>query len=119
MHLICGKEDLNFYELEVFTNYEGYDKTDQIIRWFWEVLYELSPLEKKKFLMFSTGSDRAPLRGLKDLKFIVAKNGEGTDRLPSCHTCFNHFLLPNYPSKEILKIKLLQAIENCKGFGLM
>jgi ubiquitin-protein ligase E3 A len=40
-------------------------------------------------------------------------------RLPSAHTCFNHLILPEYSSKVILKQKLLQAIQNHEGFGLM
>lgn len=118
-YLICGSDDLNFDELEMFTNYEGFKKEDAEVKWFWEILKDFDDLEKKKFLMFTTGSDRAPLRGLKDLRFILSKNGEGDERLPSCHTCFNHFLIPCYSSKEVMKAKILQAIENCKGFGLV
>ena len=31
---------------------------------------------------------------------------------------FNQLLLPPYPTREILKEKLLLAIENCEGFGI-
>jgi ubiquitin-protein ligase E3 A len=69
--------------------------------------------------VFCTGSDRAPLKGLASLKFVIEKHGEEEFRLPSAHTCFNHLLLPAYKSKEVLEAKLLQAIENCHGFGLI
>lgn len=36
----------------------------------------------------------------------------------SFHSSFNQLLLPAYPSREILKEKLLLAIENCEGFGI-
>jgi len=39
--------------------------------------------------------------------------------LPSSHTCFNHLLIPEYASKEKLKAKLILAISNAEGFGLM
>ena len=117
--MICGKEELNFSELEESVIYEGYTKESQVIKWFWEVLHGFDDGQKKKFLLFSTGSDRSPLRGLADLKFKIGRQANDDVRLPSTHTCFNHFLLPEYSSKEILKEKLLQAMENSEGFGLI
>jgi hypothetical protein len=38
--------------------------------------------------------------------------------LPSAHTCFNVFLLPNYATKEKLREKLIKALDNAEGFGL-
>ena len=40
-------------------------------------------------------------------------------RLPTAHTCFNVLLLPKYSSVEKLRERLLKAISNAKGFGLM
>ena len=37
-------------------------------RWFWEVFHELSIEDKKKFLLFLTGSDRVPIQGMRDIK---------------------------------------------------
>ena len=117
--MVCGKEELDFKELEKSTRYEGYDKDSQAVKWFWEILHSFDNDNKKKFLLFSTGSDRSPLRGLSDLRFIVGRQAADDTRLPSTHTCFNHFLLPEYSSKEILESKLKQAMENCEGFGLV
>ena len=52
--------------------------------------------------MFCTGSDRAPIGGLKSLKFIVQKHAN-TTHLPSAHTCFNVLLLPEYENIEKLR----------------
>ena len=53
------------------------------------------PLElKKRFLFFSTGSDRVPIKGLSNLNFVISRQGTDEERLPSAHTCFNHLLLP-------------------------
>jgi E3 ubiquitin-protein ligase HUWE1 len=38
-------------------------------------------------------------------------------RLPAGHTCFNQLDLPEYPSKEILRDRLLWAFEESAGFG--
>lgn len=95
--------------------------------------------QKRKFLRFTTGSDRAPyviwkklfrcligeiflyfsIGGLARLKLIISRNGPDTDRLPTAHTCFNAFLLPDYSSAEKLREKLLIAINNAEGFGLL
>lgn len=85
---------------------------------FWEIIHELDIEHKKKFLFFSTGSDRAPVGGLGTMHFTIMKNGEDNEQLPSAHTCFNHLLLPPYKSKEKLKEKLMIAINNSEGFGL-
>ena len=77
------------------------------MKWFWEVVHSLSPEEKKNFLTFSTGSTKAPILGLKDMKFYIGRMGEDSERLPSAHTCFNHLLVPEYSSKEKLRQKLL------------
>ena len=51
-----------------------------------------------RFLAFVTGTERAPLGGLKDVKLLVHKNGvEPTNRLPTAQTCFN-LLWPGIPS---------------------
>jgi ubiquitin-protein ligase E3 A len=92
--------------------------------------------QKRKFLRFTTGSDRAPcvflvlhihktklfsfsIGGLARLKLIISRNGPDTDRLPTAHTCFNAFLLPDYSSVDKLREKLLIAINNAEGFGLL
>ena len=38
---------------------------------FWAVFHDLTLEEKKKLLMFATGSDRAPVDGLKSLKLTI------------------------------------------------
>lgn len=57
--------------------------------------------------------------GLARLKLIISRNGPDTDRLPTAHTCFNAFLLPDYSSMDKLREKLLIAINNAEGFGLL
>eukprot|EP01126_Amoeba_proteus_P035484 TRINITY_DN3582_c0_g1_i12.p1 TRINITY_DN3582_c0_g1~~TRINITY_DN3582_c0_g1_i12.p1 ORF type:complete len:544 (+),score=109.97 TRINITY_DN3582_c0_g1_i12:586-2217(+) len=118
--LICGSPELDFTELEKTTVYDnGYDKEHPTIRAFWEVVHELSMEEKKQLLSFTTGSDRSPIGGLGKLSLVISKHGDDSDRLPTSHTCFNHFFLPAYKSKEKLKDLLTKAIANSTGFGLI
>lgn len=81
------------------------------------MLHELSDADKRQFLKFSTGSDRAPINGLGDLRLTVSKNGGDSDRLPTSHTCFNQLLLPEYATRAKMKERLLKAIAYAEGFG--
>ncbi|KAM7012758.1 ubiquitin-protein ligase E3A [Tautogolabrus adspersus] len=118
--LICGSRKLDFEALEKTTEYDGgYSKESQIIKDFWETIHSFGEEQKRLFLQFTTGTDRAPVGGLGKLKMIIAKNGSDTDRLPTSHTCFNALLLPEYSSKEKLRERLLKAITYAKGFGML
>jgi len=116
--LICGNPVLDFYELEKIAKYEGFTRNSKTIVMFWEIVHSFTEDEKRKFLKFVTGSDRAPINGLGTIEFVIAKNGEDSDRLMTAHTCFNHLLLPEYTNKETMKKLVLLAIENSEGFGL-
>lgn len=79
--MICGSPKLEFKDLERATIYsDGYTRDTPVIKWFWEVIHSLTDEQKKKFLFFCTGADRAPINGLSHLKFIIARNGGDTDR---------------------------------------
>ncbi|XP_035617267.2 ubiquitin-protein ligase E3A-like [Oncorhynchus keta] len=118
--LICGSRNLDFQALEETTEYDGgYSRDSRIIKEFWETLHSFAEEQKRLFLQFTTGTDRAPVGGLGKLKMIIAKNGPDTDRLPTSHTCFNVLLLPEYDTREKLRERLLKAILYAKGFGML
>lgn len=118
--LICGSPVLDFEALESCVKYEnGYRRDSRIINEFWELVHAFSQDERKRLLFFTTGSDRAPIKGLASLPFIISRNGPDSHRLPTAHTCFNHLLLPDYSTKEKMREKLITAINNAEGFGLM
>ena len=69
MAVIVGNENYDWQELERNADYkEGYTKDDPTIVLFWQVFHELPLEEKKKFLLFLTGSDRIPILGMKAIK---------------------------------------------------
>eukprot|EP00668_Euglena_longa_P015563 GGOE01019661.1.p1 GENE.GGOE01019661.1~~GGOE01019661.1.p1 ORF type:complete len:750 (-),score=242.83 GGOE01019661.1:27-2246(-) len=117
--LICGSPVLDFDGLEKQCRYDGFTKDSPIIRQFWEIVHAMSEVEQKKLLRFCTGSDRVPIKGLASILFVIVRNGDDSEMLPTSHTCFNHLLLPEYSSKEKLRTKLMLAMNNCTGFGLM
>jgi E3 ubiquitin-protein ligase HUWE1 len=63
--------------------------------------------------------------------FAALQGSEGVQRfgvhkafdpllLPTAHTCFNQLDLPQYPSEEVMRAKLLLAIRECsEGFGFI
>lgn len=67
--VVIGNEDYDWHEFETHAEYKGgYTSSDQTIRMFWEVFHELTLEDKKKFLLFLTGSDRIPIQGMKGIK---------------------------------------------------
>ncbi|KAF7247503.1 putative E3 ubiquitin-protein ligase HECTD2 [Varanus komodoensis] len=77
--LVCGSPELDMHALQRHTQYDGYQKTDLTVRYFWEVVLEF-PLElQKKLLHFTTGSDRVPVGGMADLNFKISKSEASTN----------------------------------------
>ncbi|CAO3640111.1 unnamed protein product [Mucor hiemalis] len=113
--------DLNMAELESIAEYDdGYNVDHPTIRQFWSVVqHDLTNDQKKQLLLFVTASDRVPVGGLKELSFYIQRNGPDSDRLPTALTCFSRLLLPEYATKQKLRDRLITAIENTKGFGLV
>jgi ubiquitin-protein ligase E3 A len=117
--LVCGSPCLDFDALVRSARYEGgYHPEHRVVQWLWQVVSDLTPEEKKMFLKFFTGSDRAPIGGLANLRVIIQRDGADSTKLPTSHTCFNTLLLPSYRSKEKLEDRLKLAILNAEGFGL-
>ena len=64
-------QNYDFDELERSTEYDGgFEKHSQTIRDFWAVVHDLSDVNKRTLLQFTTGSDRAPMGGLSKLKMV-------------------------------------------------
>eukprot|EP00803_Ostreobium_quekettii_P007034 evm.model.scf_2582.1 EVM.evm.TU.scf_2582.1 scf_2582:2859-15247(+) len=117
--LVCGNPFLDFEALERNARYEGGFKVESpAVRWLWEIVTDFTKDEKKLFLKFFTGSDRAPIGGLGNLKCIIQRDGTDSRKLPTSHTCFNTLLLPDYGSKALMRDRLRLAIMNAEGFGL-
>lgn len=69
MAVVVGNENYDWEELEKNASYkEGYTKNDPTIVSFWQIFHELPLEEKRKFLLFLTGSDRIPIQGMKAIR---------------------------------------------------
>ncbi|KAI0064968.1 HECT-domain-containing protein [Artomyces pyxidatus] len=121
--LIGGMSEIDMDDWTKFTDYRGYEKTDQVIEWFWQCLRSWPAERKARLLQFTTGTSRVPVNGFKDLqgsdgprRFTIEKSGD-PNGLPRSHTCFNRLDLPPYQDYESLERKLRFAIEETEGFG--
>lgn len=72
---ICGQTKLNFEELkEGATYHDGFLENSPTCLHFWKILLEeFDQNDRRRFLKFLTGNDRAPLRGLKQIKIKISK----------------------------------------------
>jgi len=119
MAIVVGNENYDWHVLEEAAEYKnGYKSSDPTIRYFWEVLHEMTLEDKKKFLLFLTGSYRIPIQGMKAIKITIQPTNDDKF-LPVAHTCFNLLDLPQYKTKERLRYKLMQAIQQTQGFSLV
>lgn len=116
--ILCGNPDIDVELLRRVVEYEGYNENDAVISYLWDVLREMSTSERKLFLQFVWARNRLPLKEADfDAPFRIQKDTklvrDGDDYpMPSASTCFFSLMLPEYPNKEVLKEKLLFAIEN-------
>lgn len=117
--IVEGVQEIDISELRRYTRYVGWDSSHHTIKEFWSVVKRYDDRMKRKLLEFVTASDRVPVGGMRNLQFVVQKNGEqGEDgHLPTAYTCYGTLLLPEYNDKEVLRERLGMALENAQGFG--
>lgn len=120
--LISGAHvPISLEDLKKFTNYSGgYSANHPVIQIFWEVVESFTDDEKRKLLKFVTSCSRPPLLGFKELYPVFCIHNGGTDleRLPTASTCMNLLKLPEFCDQNLMRNKLLYAIESSAGFEL-
>ena len=121
--LISGLPTIDIDDMRANTQYTNYTENTMVIQWFWEIMNEFTNQEKAEFLQFVTGSSKVPIEGFSALqgmrgpqKFQIQRaTDKDYNRLPISHTCFNQLDLPEYPNKDLLRERLLYAINEGKG----
>eukprot|EP00062_Callorhinchus_milii_P022092 gi/632979508/ref/XP_007906509.1/ PREDICTED: ubiquitin-protein ligase E3C [Callorhinchus milii] len=120
--LISGAQiPINLDDLKNFTNYSGgYSADHVVIKIFWDVVESFTSDEKRKLLKFVTSCSRPPLLGFKELypAFCIQNGGTDLERLPTASTCMNLLKLPEFYDENLMRSKLLYAIESAAGFEL-
>lgn len=90
------------------TEYNGFKENDPQINWFWKIVGEMSPEQRKVLLFFWTSVKYLPIEGFRGLasKLYIYKSLEPENRLPSSHTCFYRLCFPPYSSMAVMKDRL-------------
>lgn len=122
--LLSGMPEIDVSDWIKNTEYtSGYEREDLVIQWFWEVVEDITQEERVLLLQFVTGSSRVPHGGFANImggsglqNFTIAAVPYTPNLLPTSSTCINMLKLPEYPSKEILKDRLLVAL-HCGSYG--
>ncbi|KAM9006038.1 E3 ubiquitin-protein ligase HACE1 isoform 4-T4 [Sarcophilus harrisii] len=122
--LLSGMPEIDVNDWIKNTEYtSGYERDDPVVQWFWEVVESITQEERVLLLQFVTGSSRVPHGGFANImggsglqNFTIAAVPYTPNLLPTSSTCINMLKLPEYPSKEILKDRLLVAL-HCGSYG--
>ncbi|KAI8805685.1 hypothetical protein BJ742DRAFT_819665 [Cladochytrium replicatum] len=113
---------IDLEDLQRNTQYGGgFDDDHPAVIRFWRVVHSLSEEEKRSLVKFVTSCSRPPLMGFSELnpQFCLRNAGStDLDRLPTASTCVNLLKMPPYETEEIMKEKLLYAINAGAGFDL-
>ena len=122
--LVCGKKTVDVELLKSFTQYNGdLNKDSNRVKWLWEILNEIPDEDKVKFVKFCYAQERLPstkeeyerLQVVLKIKPYMDKNKK--DVFPKADTCFFSLELPEYSNKNIMKQRIVAAI-NLDNVGL-
>ncbi|XP_029035839.1 E3 ubiquitin-protein ligase HECTD1 isoform X7 [Osmia bicornis bicornis] len=121
--MLCGEQNPQWTREDLLNYTEpklGYTRESPGFQRFVNVLLSLTGPERKAFLQFATGCSALPPGGLCNLHprlTVVRKVDAGSGGYPSVNTCVHYLKLPEYPTEEILKERLLAATRE-RGFHL-
>ncbi|KAL9002615.1 MAG: hypothetical protein Q9188_004470 [Gyalolechia gomerana] len=100
----------------------GFNMDSRSVRNLLQVMSELTLQQRRDFLQFVTGSPKLPIGGFKSLTpmfTVVCKPSEppftSDDFLVSVMTCANYVKLPDYSDIDMLRKRLLTAIQEGQG----
>ncbi|CAD6233691.1 GSCOCG00007258001-RA-CDS [Cotesia congregata] len=121
--MLCGEQNPHWTREDLLNYTEpklGYTRESPGFQRFVNVLMSLTGPERKAFLQFATGCSALPPGGLCNLHprlTVVRKVDAGAGGYPSVNTCVHYLKLPEYPTEEMLKERLLAATRE-RGFHL-
>lgn len=118
-YLICGESRIDLTVLKNHTVSPHPELKEQLF----QVLENFNNEQLQKLLRFVSGRSRLPQVGSSssDWKFSINYDNPDTiqdNRLPIATTCGFRLSLPRYSSIEILRSRLLYAINNCVAIDL-
>ena len=121
--MVCGRPRIDLQLLKEMTVYVGCTDSDPHIQAFWRVLNSFSEETRSLYLRFVWGRSRLPAskhtwgetpHKISSFEASLRSGVVDVDSLlPRSHTCYFSLDLPKYSSEDVLRRKLLFAIENC------
>jgi hypothetical protein len=118
---VCGRPTIDVALLKRHTEYgTGLAETSPHVRYFWEVMEELSQQDLRQFLRFAWAQERIPAddhefqtTGTRMMiKPFLGDLADPDRSFVKADTCFFNLLLPEYSSREVLRERLLTAIRS-------
>eukprot|EP01102_Stenamoeba_stenopodia_P008226 TRINITY_DN234_c0_g3_i1.p1 TRINITY_DN234_c0_g3~~TRINITY_DN234_c0_g3_i1.p1 ORF type:complete len:527 (-),score=97.83 TRINITY_DN234_c0_g3_i1:1076-2656(-) len=118
--LLCGMPEIDVKEWRKNTIVINFPEGHSIATWFWEVVEEFDNHQRALIFHFATGTGRLlSFEHLNPPFTLYGLPNAGVDALPYGHTCFNRLDFPYYQSKDVMRQKLLAAINyGAVGFAL-
>lgn len=123
--MVCGHCQTDIGLLKAKTVYVDCAESEPHIRYFWNVLNSFTEEQRSDYIKFVWGRARLPMQSeaweqphkITPFTPPAAVAGKPPTKLDDClpyaHTCYFTIDLPRYSTEEILRNKLLFAIENC------
>jgi hypothetical protein len=101
----------------------GYTQESPQLHWLFEIIVNMTADEQARFVQFVTGAPNLPFGGLRALDppltiamRVPEHEGQTPDQtLPSVMTCTNYFKVPAYTAKDVMKERILRAIQDGLG----
>ncbi|XP_053740928.1 probable E3 ubiquitin-protein ligase HERC4 isoform X2 [Synchiropus splendidus] len=118
---VVGTDTCDWEQLRLTTQYDlpYLMKHPVQVQMFWEVFDELSEEQRRDFLWFLTGSRRAPILGMGQIRLFIRERLDSRDEhYPESLTCHSILELPVYSSKEIMRTRLREALVQERGWQM-
>uniref|UniRef100_A0A8R1XPM3 UBR-type domain-containing protein n=1 Tax=Onchocerca volvulus TaxID=6282 RepID=A0A8R1XPM3_ONCVO len=122
--LLCGTQEISMALMQSYTTFtDESSASPELLHkfkgWFWSICNKLNNQEKQDLIFFWTGSPTLPPSedGFQPMPTVLVRPADDL-HLPTANTCISRLYVPLYPSKKVLKSKLLTAIKN-KNFGFV
>eukprot|EP00056_Hartaetosiga_gracilis_P016861 m.243836 g.243836 ORF g.243836 m.243836 type:complete len:223 (-) comp48283_c0_seq1:2-670(-) len=119
---LCGLVDFDVDDFIGNVNISHFmEDKESRMKWLKAVLTSLTKEQRARFLQFMTGTASVPAGGCAAFRpRLLIQDGEGIDRLPEAHTCFNQLVLPKFSSFEKCREMITLAItEGYSGFSML
>jgi hypothetical protein len=107
--MLSGQDaELTSEYLRVHTMITGFEQRPDVLDSFFEIVAEMTSYQRSLLLKFITGSPKLPVGGIAGIEIVP--RGADIEALQSASTCNKALKLPPYPSKDVIRKKLLTAI---------